>query len=193
MRLREPKLAVPILLLALVAGACRGSGGDNNVSTRTTANGEKEVATDVGVTSEPCPNAANKDHGCIYLGIISDLTKGPFAPLAVPITDAQKAFWAKVNKDGGIGDYDVDVTTYIRDNEYTPAVHKAKYDEIKGKVLGLGQTTSPATTATTPPPGPGSPPSAPSSPSPMSRPPPARRTRPRPSAASSRPNPTWCT
>ncbi|HCT77628.1 MAG TPA: branched-chain amino acid ABC transporter substrate-binding protein, partial [Micromonosporaceae bacterium] len=41
--------------------------------------------------------------GCIYLGIISDLTEGPFKALAVPITDAQKAFWKRVNQSGGIG------------------------------------------------------------------------------------------
>jgi ABC-type branched-subunit amino acid transport system substrate-binding protein len=139
--MKRSKLIVLAAALALVAGACRGSGGDDKVAAG-------KVSTDIGVTEEPCPNAVNKEHGCIYLGIISDLTKGPFAPLAVPLTDAQKAFWAKVNRDGGIGGFDIDVTTYIRDNEYTPAVHKAKYDEIKGKVLALAQTLgSPQTAA----------------------------------------------
>jgi ABC-type branched-subunit amino acid transport system substrate-binding protein len=134
------KLAVVVVAMGLVAGACRDSGGESK-----TAAGE--IATDIGVTEEPCPNAVNKDHGCIYLGIISDLTKGPFAPLGVPITEGQKAFWAKVNKDGGIGDFDIDVTTYIRDNEYVPATHKAKYDEIRGKVLAIAQTLGSAHTA----------------------------------------------
>jgi ABC-type branched-subunit amino acid transport system substrate-binding protein len=139
--MKGSKLALLVVVLALVAGACRDSGGDKKAAAG-------KVATDIGVTEEPCPNAVNKDHGCIYLGIISDLTKGPFAPLAVPLTEAQKAFWAKVNKDGGIGDYDVDANSYIRDNEYTPAVHKAKYEEIKGKVLALAQTLgSPQTAA----------------------------------------------
>ena len=138
--MKGSKLVVMAMVLALVAGACRDSGGEKKAAGK--------VATDIGVTEEPCPNAVNKEHGCIYLGIISDLTKGPFAPLAVPLTEAQKAFWAKVNKDGGIGDYDVDATSYIRDNEYVPAVHKAKYDEIKGKVLALAQTLgSPQTAA----------------------------------------------
>jgi ABC-type branched-subunit amino acid transport system substrate-binding protein len=138
--MKRSKLAVLVMVLALVAGACRDSGGDKKSAAG-------KVSTDIGVTKEACPNAVNKEHGCIYLGTISDLTKGPFAPLAVPITEAQKAFWAKVNKDGGIGDFDVDATSYIRDNEYTPAVHKAKYDEIKGKVLGLAQTLGSPTTA----------------------------------------------
>jgi ABC-type branched-subunit amino acid transport system substrate-binding protein len=137
---RVSRLTVLVMVLGLVAGACRDSGSDDKVA------GGK-ISTDIGVTEEPCPNAVNKEHGCIYLGIISDLTKGPFAPLAVPLTEAQKAFWAKVNKDGGIGDYDIDVTSYIRDNEYIPATHKAKYDEIKGKVLALAQTLGSPTTA----------------------------------------------
>ena len=85
--------------------------------------------------------AVNEDHGCIYLGTLSDLTIGPFAPLAVPITDSQAAFWNRVNEDGGIGDaYDVDVTTYVQDNEYNPEVHVRKYQQIEPDILALAQT-----------------------------------------------------
>jgi ABC-type branched-subunit amino acid transport system substrate-binding protein len=101
-----------------------------------------------GVTTEPCPTAVDKNKGCIYLGSISDLTAGPFAALAVPITDAQKAFWARVNKAGGIGGkYEVDVTKYVRDNKYNPEVHRQVYNEIKDQVLGLAQTLGSPTTA----------------------------------------------
>jgi ABC-type branched-subunit amino acid transport system substrate-binding protein len=100
----------------------------------------EESSSTPGITDEACPNAVNKDNGCIYLGIISDLTKGPFAPLAVPITDAQKAFWKKVNEDGGVDGYDVDAETYIRDAEYNPELHNKKYQEIRGKILALAQT-----------------------------------------------------
>ena len=144
MKLRRSRLAVLLMLVALVAGACRG--GDGGEVTTGGEGGDGEVATDVGITSEPCPDAVNQDHGCIYLGTISDLTKGPFAALAVPITAAQKAFWAKVNQDGGIGDFDVNVTEYVRDNEYVPTVHKQKYDEIKSEVLALAQTLGTPTT-----------------------------------------------
>ena len=90
------------------------------------------------MTAEPCPEAVNKDKGCIYLGIISDLTEGPFRALAVPITDAQKAFWKRVNDAGGIGDYEVDVTKYIRDNKYNPQMHNQVYQEIKPQHPGAG-------------------------------------------------------
>jgi ABC-type branched-subunit amino acid transport system substrate-binding protein len=147
MSLRRSKLVVLLLALVLVAGACRNDDGGGGEVTAGGGTENGEVKTDVGITKEPCPEAVNKDNGCIYLGTISDLTAGPFAALAVPITAAQKAFWAKINADGGIGGYDIDVATYVRDNKYNPQEHKAKYDEIKAKILGMAQTLGSPTTA----------------------------------------------
>src|SRR6266511_6481699 len=135
----EAFTAIAALVLAGALAGCRGG------STPAAENGGP--STDVGVTKEACPNAVNKDHGCIYLGSISDLTVGPFHALAVPITEAQKKFWERVNKAGGIGGYDIDVTTYVRDNKYNPEVHNQVYQEIKGKVLALAQTLGSPTTA----------------------------------------------
>ncbi|GAA1745767.1 ABC transporter substrate-binding protein [Aeromicrobium alkaliterrae] len=112
---------------ALVLTACRG--GDS---------GSSEAGG--GITDEPCPDAVNPDNGCIYLGAISDLTKGPFAPLAVPITDAQEAFWAQVNEDGGVGGYDINLTDHIADSEYNPELHNRKYQEMRDDVAALAQT-----------------------------------------------------
>ncbi|MEE9582781.1 MAG: hypothetical protein V3W36_07580, partial [Acidimicrobiia bacterium] len=69
-----------------------------------------DVAFDVGVTAAPCGDAVNEGNGCIYLGVISDLTDGPFAPLGVPLTLAQEHFWGAVNDDGGLGGFDVIIT-----------------------------------------------------------------------------------
>lgn len=141
--------------LALAAGlvltACGGSGGDPAGGqppgglAPTGATGE--VATDVGVTEQPCPTATNRENGCIYLGVLSDLSAGPFTALAVPITDAQEAFWRRVNEQGGIGGYDIDVATYTRDNEYDPQVHTRLYRAIEPHVLALAQTLGSPTTA----------------------------------------------
>ena len=120
------RAGVGAAVAALVLTGCRSSGGSDSAAD--------------GITDEACPQAVNDDNGCIYLGVISDLTKGPFAPLAVPITDAQKAFWQKVNEDGGVGGYDVDVTTYVQDAEYNPEIHNRKYQEIRKDILALGQT-----------------------------------------------------
>lgn len=124
-----------LALLLLVATSCQT--GTKPEAEQTTG----EIKTDIGVTKEPCPEAVNANNGCIYLGILSDLTVGPFAGLAVPITDAQKAFWKRVNTNGGIGGkYDVDVTKYTRDNKYNPQEHVAKYQEIQPNILALAQT-----------------------------------------------------
>lgn len=139
-RLRS-RVVVGLVILALAATGCRGSAGGEN------GTGKGDIKVGPGVTSKPCPKAVNKDNGCIYLGTVSDLTEGPFKALAVPITDAQKAFWSRVNTDGGIGGYDIDVTTYVKDNKYNPEVHAQVYREIKDKVLALAQTLGSPTTA----------------------------------------------
>ncbi|NJP89189.1 ABC transporter substrate-binding protein [Nonomuraea sp. FMUSA5-5] len=138
----KSRCAVTYVAIAALLSACGVFRGDDQGSTGGAA------AQAPGVTSEPCPSAVDNKKGCIYLGTISDLTSGPFAALAVPITDAQKAFWARVNKAGGIGGkYEVDVTKYVKDNKYNPEVHRQVYNEIKDHVLGLAQTLGSPTTA----------------------------------------------
>jgi ABC-type branched-subunit amino acid transport system substrate-binding protein len=128
----------------LVAGACTSGTDDDGGGG---GGGGGELQTGTGVTEEPCPNSENQDRGCIYLGVLSDLTEGPFAPLAVPITDGQKAFWARVNANGGIGgEFDVDIETNTRDNKYDPEEHVAKYREIEPEILALAQSLGTPTT-----------------------------------------------
>ncbi|TDB97519.1 ABC transporter substrate-binding protein [Actinomadura sp. 7K534] len=133
----RPRIRSLLAAAALLAGLAGCASGTD----------EGGPAADVpGITAEPCPKAVNRDHGCIYLGIISDLTTGPFTGLGVPMVTAQKAFWDRVNRQGGIGGYDVDVHTYIRDNKYDPATHRSAYIEIKDKVLALAQSLGSPTT-----------------------------------------------
>ena len=126
-------LAVPLAVALAVAG-CRAQ------ESATPQTGKEGTKVDFGVTNEPCPQAIDTSKGCIYLGTISDLTEGPFKALAVPITDAQKAFWRRVNEQGGIGGYEIDVTTYVKDNKYNPQIHNQVYQEIKPNILALAQT-----------------------------------------------------
>lgn len=101
---------------------------------------DDEIVFGQGVTEEPCPDAVNADNGCIYLGVLSDLTEGPFAALAVPITDGQRAFWAQVNAAGGVGGFDIDIDAYTRDTKYQPAEHAAQYQQIAGEIAGIAQS-----------------------------------------------------
>lgn len=126
--LRFGALATAATLVLAGCGRDDDDGGDGG-----------DGAAGPGVTSEPCPDAVDEEKGCIYLGVISDLT-GPFAPVGVPLTAGGKAFWDQVNADGGIGDYEVNVTEYVRDNQYNPDVHARVYNEIKGDVLAMAQS-----------------------------------------------------
>jgi ABC-type branched-subunit amino acid transport system substrate-binding protein len=140
---RWQRRAAALCAVALVASACGGDDGDNGDGAADDGGGEAaegEIATDVGVTDEPCDGAVNEDNGCIYLGVLSDLTVGPFAPLGVQIVEGQRAFWQRVNEEGGIGGYDVDIDTYTRDNEYNPQVQSQLYNEIEPDILALAQT-----------------------------------------------------
>lgn len=127
-------------LLVLVTSACRDDGGGGNGD-----GGDGEVATDFGVSAEPCPSAVNAANGCIFLGTLTDLT-GPFAGFGTPLTAAQEAFWQRVNEAGGIAAdgveqaYDVDVTSYQENTGYDPTEHARLYEAMKPNVLALAQT-----------------------------------------------------
>jgi len=133
-------LAVPLAIAFAVPG-CRSQ---ESAAPQT---GKEGIKVDFGVTDEPCPQAVDTSKGCIYLGTISDLTEGPFKVLGVPITDAQRAFWQRVNGQGGNGGYEIDATKYVRDNKYNPHIHNQVYQQIKPNILALAQTLGSPQTA----------------------------------------------
>src|SRR5689334_21531127 len=123
-----------VIAIALIGGVLAGS-------VTACRDGEHPVADGAGVTSEPYPKAIDHIKGCIYLGVISDLTVGPRAAEATAFTEAQQKFWDRVIHAGGISGHEIDAVTYVRDNRSEPATHVRAYREIRGKVLALAQTT----------------------------------------------------
>ncbi|WP_406281327.1 ABC transporter substrate-binding protein [Nocardia sp. NBC_00881] len=99
-----------------------------------------------GITRAPCPQAIHKDKGCIYLGVLSDLNNGPFAPLGRSMQDGQLAFWNEVNKQGGIGGYEIDIATYTRDTAYDPRKHVTEFENVAPHVLALAMSFGTAQT-----------------------------------------------
>jgi ABC-type branched-subunit amino acid transport system substrate-binding protein len=114
--------------------------------------GPTETATDVvtdtpaGVTAEPCPDAVDERKGCIYLGVLSDVTDGPFTALAVAFLAGEVAFWREVNSAGGLGGYEVDLGEFSRDNRFEAERSRIGYDAIADDVLALAQSLGTDTT-----------------------------------------------
>lgn len=134
---KRTALAAAIFILAAACSPGTDSDGD---ATPTGTAAPTQVLTDHGVTDEACPDAVNTNNGCIYLGILSDLTEGPFAALGAQVVAGQEAFWQRVNEAGGVGGYDVNVTEYTRDNKYNPEEHVAQYRAIEPNILALAQS-----------------------------------------------------
>lgn len=105
-----------------------------------------EVATGVGVTAEPCPDATDEERGCIYLGVLADLTGGPFGPLGVEVVSGVRDFWTHVNQRGGVGGFDVDVDTFTRDTAYDARAHLDAYAQVEPGVLALALSFGTPTT-----------------------------------------------
>jgi ABC-type branched-subunit amino acid transport system substrate-binding protein len=154
---RTLRVIAVLVMCLLVAAGCRGAdetdtagGGGDEAASPAAGASEAEAAGELtfaeGVTEEPCPDAVNPDNGCIYLGVISDFT-GTFAGLGAPIAEAVEAFWNRVNEEGGIGGFDVDAATYVRDNGYNPETHNEVYQEIKPEVLAIAMSLGSPTTA----------------------------------------------
>ena len=110
----------------------------------TTTEAPAEIAFDVGVTLEPCPDSPNPDNGCIYLGNLSDFT-GAFATQGPLLAWGHEDFWARVNSAGGIGVegamFDVAITAENTcDTGYVSEQHVACYEQIRGNVAALAET-----------------------------------------------------
>lgn len=113
----------------------------------TTTEAPAELAFDVGVTLEPCPDpyGVNPGNGCIYLGNLSDFT-GAFATQGPLLAWGHEDFWARVNTNGGIGleggpRFDVAITAEnTQDTGYVSEQHVAAYEQIRGNVAALAET-----------------------------------------------------
>lgn len=101
-----------------------------------------------GVTQEPCPPgvAVNDGHGCVSLGLLTDLT-GEHAEAGRRITAAQQAFWRAFNAAGGVAGHDVDAESHVRDTGHDPDAHRRAWQELAPQVLALAQSLGSAPTA----------------------------------------------
>jgi hypothetical protein len=157
MKRRWVQILALLAVLVLIAAACAQEDAETTTTTtaaatttteaattttegETTTTTEAGVAFDLGVTEEPCPDG-NPDNGCIYLGVISDLSDGPFAALAIPAVAGAIEFWNTVNAGGGVGGFDIAITAdNTVDAHYNPSEHVEGYVEIEPNILMLAQS-----------------------------------------------------
>ena len=149
------KLLAMLAVLALIAAACSNEPAETTTTAATpttagettTTAGETttteemmEIVTGPGVTEEPCPGG-NADHGCIYLGVLTD-ESGPFAGAAPALYGGQSIFWATVNAQGGIGGaYDVALPEDLKkDAGYQDDLTVTSYAQIAEDVAAIAQS-----------------------------------------------------
>jgi hypothetical protein len=163
MNRKSIRIGMLITVMALVAAACSNTDSEDTTTTAATAatttaaaaatttaapaattttaaDAGGEVAFDIGVTSEPCPEG-DPDRGCIYLGILTDQS-GPFQAASPALVGAQRAFWAAANAGGGIGGaFDVAMPDDLtKDTQYSPEVFVQQYNDIAGEIAAVGQS-----------------------------------------------------
>lgn len=150
---RRPVMVSSVLALVLSAVACGDDTVGSSIATTPSTAGvaptvvsgititpESGVSYDTGVTQAPCPDAVNVSNGCIYLGVITDLTDGPFAAEGVSLTHGQEDFWGAVNAAGGVGGWDVIVSSEtMYDSDFDAARTIEGYGAIRNRVLALAQ------------------------------------------------------
>jgi ABC-type branched-subunit amino acid transport system substrate-binding protein len=146
------KLLAVLAVLVLIVAACSNEPAETTTTAATpttagettTTAGEttttEAMAEMVGVTEEPCPGG-NPDHGCIYLGVLTD-ESGPFAGAAPALYGGHQLFWATVNAEGGIGGaYDVAVPENLKlDTSYLDDVMVTSYAQIAEDVAAVAQS-----------------------------------------------------
>jgi len=149
------RLLLLVVVFALVAAACSSSteettttAGESGGTTTTAAPGDTTTTAPPAEATVLTGRGVDADAKVIKLGMLADLT-GIFAPLVIDITDGQKVYWDKVNANGGIDGWTIELV--IEDTNYNVEQHKEKYEKIRGDVLAISQSTgSPTNVATLP-------------------------------------------
>ncbi len=131
--------------LAVILAACTTSASQDTTTTSvapTTTTLAAPVATTTTVAAGPdltiTTDGITVTDDTIYLGFLADLT-GPFSTQVVDVLDAQVAFWAKVNDEGGIAGRQVELL--INNTGYDVETHGEQYQAMKDRVVMFAHST----------------------------------------------------
>lgn len=164
---RHTVAVATIVAVCLTAGACSGGDGASSstqvpddatqvVAGDTTTSTIAVPSTTIGAatgeassTSDPVPqivtDGVTVTDETIYVGVLADLS-GPFSGNVIDVVDAQLAFWADLNAQGGIAGRSIEVL--VTDTQYNPVIHQQLYANLVDDVVMFAHSTgSPHTAA----------------------------------------------
>lgn len=139
-----------VVIMVLITAACAPAAEETTTTAPEAAETAPEAAeappTQDAVDEIRTGEGVDAEAKVINLGMLSDLT-GLFAPLIVDVADAQKVYWDKINAEGGIDGWTVNVI--IEDTNYNVEQHIEKYERIRDDVVAISESTgSPTNVAT---------------------------------------------
>ncbi len=157
---RLRRAAAVLLGVALITSACSGDDtardgtGTPDTTTTRVAAGSSTAPLDTTTTTGPTTttgattivtDGVTVTDDTIYVGVLADLS-GPFSGNVIDVVDAQIAFWADLNANGGIAGRSVEVL--VADTQYNPVVHQQLYANLVDDVVMFAHSTgSPHTAA----------------------------------------------
>jgi ABC-type branched-subunit amino acid transport system substrate-binding protein len=125
-----------LAVLMLVAAACGGDGDDGDDSGSATTRPGETTEPDEGPGGDPEP-APGFDGSTIRVGVVTPQT-GIAAIIGNPLTNGNRAYFERVNSEGGIaGKYRVELT--VVDSQYQAATGVQVYNSIKNDVVAFVQ------------------------------------------------------
>ncbi len=152
------RLLIALVAAGTLAAACSDGGSSTTTTsvaptstvaaTGTTTTAAAAPPQTTGGTSPPGPTVLTDGitvtDDTIYLGVLADLS-GPFSGNVVDLIDAQLAFWARLNAEGGVAGRHVELL--IVDTGYSLDRHATLYAELADKVVMFSHSTGSPHTA----------------------------------------------
>lgn len=136
----RPVLAIVVGLAVILAGCTTSEGNTPNTTGQPTSTTSTTAGLVVNTTS-PAPvetDGVTVTDDTIYVGLLADVT-GPFSGTVIDVLDAQVAFWAKVNEEGGIAGRKIELL--IENTAYSPTLHAEKYAALADRVVMIAHST----------------------------------------------------
>ncbi|MDJ0791159.1 MAG: ABC transporter substrate-binding protein [Acidimicrobiia bacterium] len=127
--------------MAAALAACSSEPGDDPVpqaTSSTTTSTTLDVEGSDGDAGLEAGVGVDVDSKTITLGVLADLS-GSFASLAADVVDAQRVYWERINDEGGIAGWTVELE--VADTRNDVLRHIEAYEQLRTEVLAISHAT----------------------------------------------------